>query len=154
VGQTGGKAIVVENLEEVKKLDFGRDIRLYSQTTKSLDEFQQIEDYIRQHIKPGASFHSFNTICRQVANRTHHIRDFAARHQLVLFVSDTKSSNGRILFEECRKANTNSHFIDGVQAIDDKLLQGVESVGITGATSTPKWLMEEVAQHIREIQNH
>ena len=86
VGQTEGKAIVIEKLEEVSKLDMNKDIRLYSQTTKSLDEFRQIVSYIETHISPEASFQYFDTICRQVANRLPHIREFAASHDLVCFV--------------------------------------------------------------------
>ena len=100
VGQTRGTAIVVESLEDVKKLDYGRDIYLFSQTTKSLDEFHALIDYIQAHIQPQATFRSFDTICRQVANRMPNIAAFAARHDLVLFVSGRKSSNGKVLFEE------------------------------------------------------
>lgn len=151
VGQTGGEAIVIEKLEEVKTLDFTRDIRLYSQTTKSLDEFREIVKFIREHIAPGATFEFYDTICRQVANRMPNIRTFAASHDLIFFVSGKKSSNGKILFSECRKVNPNSHLIDGPEEIDEKLLAGVASIGICGATSTPKWLMEKVSEHIRKI---
>lgn len=108
VGQTNGKAIVIEKLEEVTRLDFTKDIRLYSQTTKSLDEFRQIVSYIEAHIAPQASFQYFDTICRQVANRMPNIREFAASHDLVFFVCGHKSSNGKILFQECRKVNPNT----------------------------------------------
>lgn len=143
VGQTCSKAIVVENLEDVKHLDFARDIYLYSQTTKSLDEFHRIIAYIQSHIHPGASFRSFDTICRQVANRMPNIAAFAARHDLVLFVSGSKSSNGRVLFDECRSVNANSHQIERAEDIRLVWLEHVQTIGICGATSTPKWLMEE-----------
>ena len=100
VGQTGGKAIVIEKLEEVTKLDFSKDIRLYSQTTKSLDEFRQIVAYIEAHIAPTATFRYFDTICRQVANRMPNIRRFAAAHDLIFFVCGHKSSNGKIPTEK------------------------------------------------------
>lgn len=151
VGQTNGRAIVIEKLEEVKTLDFTRDIRLYSQTTKSLEEFREIVKYIREHIACGATFEFYDTICRQVANRMPNIRTFAASHDLIFFVSGKKSSNGKILFNECRKVNPNSHLIDGPEEIDGSLLNGVASIGICGATSTPKWLMEKVSEHIRRI---
>lgn len=151
VGQTNGRAIVIEKLEEVKTLDFTRDIRLYSQTTKSLDEFREIVKYIREHIASGATFEFYDTICRQVANRMPNIRTFAASHDLIFFVSGKKSSNGKILFNECRKVNPNSHLIDGPEEIDRSLLTGIASIGICGATSTPKWLMEKVSEHIRRI---
>lgn len=149
VGQTDSKAIVVENLEEVKKLDFNRDIRLYSQTTKSLEGFQEIVEYIKGHISPDASFESYDTICRQVANRMPNIRRFAASHDLIFFVSGKKSSNGKVLFGECLKVNPNSHLIDSPEEIDSNLLKGIHSIGICGATSTPKWLMEEVYKYIK-----
>ena len=142
VGQTEGKAIVIEKLDEVNKLDFTKDILLYSQTTKSLDEFRQIVTYIEEHISPNASFKYFDTICRQVANRMPNIQKFAAAHDLVFFVCGHKSSNGKILYKECKKVNPNSYQIDQPEEIDKAILTNVESIGICGATSTPKWLME------------
>ena len=143
VGQTRGQAIVIENLSEVHRLDFSKDIRLYSQTTKSLDEFRQIVAYIKEHISPEASFEYYDTICRQVANRMPNIQTFAANHDLIFFVCGRKSSNGKILFHECKKVNSNTFLIDQPEEIDRKMLEGATSIGICGATSTPKWLMEE-----------
>jgi 4-hydroxy-3-methylbut-2-enyl diphosphate reductase len=143
VGQTRGQAIVIENLSEVNRLDFSKDIRLYSQTTKSLDEFRQIVAYIKEHISPEASFEYYDTICRQVANRMPNIQTFAASHDLVFFVCGRKSSNGKILFQECKKVNPNTFLIDQPEEIDRKMLVCATSIGICGATSTPKWLMEE-----------
>ena len=143
VGQTESKAIVIANVEEVKRLDFTRDIYLYSQTTKSLDEFHRIIEYIQEHISPNATFKSFDTICRQVANRMPNISTFAARHDLVLFVCGRKSSNGKVLFNECKSVNPNSHLIEGPEEIKKEWLDGVRTIGICGATSTPKWLMEQ-----------
>ena len=143
VGQTDSKAIVIANVEEVKRLDFTRDIYLYSQTTKSLDEFHRIIEYIQEHISPEATFKSFDTICRQVANRMPNISTFAARHDLVLFVCGRKSSNGKVLFNECKSVNPNSHLIEGPEEIKKEWLDGVRTIGICGATSTPKWLMEQ-----------
>ena len=153
VGQTSGQAIVIESLKEAEQLDFSKDIRLYSQTTKSLDEFWQIVDYIKKHISPDASFEYYDTICRQVANRMPNIRSFAISHDLIFFVSGKKSSNGKILFNECCQVNANSHLIDDASEIDFNLLQEVRSIGICGATSTPKWLMEECKSAIqRELE--
>ena len=143
VGQTRGQAIVIENLSEVNRLDFNKDIRLYSQTTKSLDEFRQIVAYIQEHISPEASFEYYDTICRQVANRMPNIRTFAANHDLIFFACGRKSSNGKILFQECKKVNENSYLIDQPEEINCDMLKGATSIGICGATSTPKWLMEE-----------
>ena len=143
VGQTGGKAIVIEQFEDVKQLDFTRDIYLYSQTTKSLDEFHRIIEYIQQHISPEATFKSFDTICRSVANRMPNISSFATKHDLILFVCGRKSSNGKVLFNECLRVNPNTHLIEGPDEIDRSWLEGIETIGICGATSTPKWLMEQ-----------
>ena len=148
VGQTHSHAIVIEKFEDVKALDFNHDIYLYSQTTKSLDEFHKIIDYIQSHISPTAKFQSFDTICRQVANRMPNISSFAARHDLILFVAGRKSSNGKVLFHECLSVNPNSHQVESADEIDMTWFEGVQTVGICGATSTPKWLMEECRDEI------
>ena len=150
VGQTQSTAIVIESFDEVKRLDFSRDIYLYSQTTKSLDEFHRIIDYIQQHIAPGAEFRSFDTICRSVANRMPNISQFAAKHDLILFVCGRKSSNGKVLYNECLRVNANTHLIEGPEEIDPSWLKGIETVGICGATSTPKWLMEQCRDKMME----
>jgi 4-hydroxy-3-methylbut-2-enyl diphosphate reductase len=143
VGQTEGTAIVIERLEDAMRLDFTHDIYLYSQTTKSLDEFHRITDYIQEHMAAGAHFRSFDTICRSVANRMGGISGFASRHDLILFVCGRKSSNGKVLYSECQRVNPNTHLIEGPGEIAAEWLEGVETVGICGATSTPKWLMEQ-----------
>lgn len=148
VGQTQSHAIVIENMDDVRTLDFSRDIYLYSQTTKSLDVFRRIIDYIQSHMAPGATFRSFDTICRQVANRMPHVASFASHHDLVLFVCGQKSSNGRVLFNECRRVNANSYQIEGPDEIDPAWLKDVQTIGICGATSTPKWLMEKCRDRI------
>lgn len=153
VGQTEGHAIVVENLRDVKELDFTRDIYLYSQTTKNLDEFHEIIEFIQGHIAEGAIFRSFDTICRQVANRMPAIAAFAERHDLILFVSGRKSSNGRVLFNECLQRNPRSHHIESPTEIEMSWLEGVETIGICGATSTPKWLMEQCRDYILNKMN-
>lgn len=151
VGQTEGSAIVIESPEEVKRLDFTRDICLYSQTTKSLDGFRTIVEYIQEHISENATFKYADTICRQVANRMPHIREFASRHDVILFVCGKKSSNGRVLFSQCLEVNPHSYMIDAASEIDPDWLQNYSSVGICGATSTPKWLMEECKVRIQEL---
>ena len=151
VGQTQGTAIVIENFEEVERLDFTRDIYLYSQTTKSLDELHRIIEYIQQHISPTATFRSFDTICRSVANRMPNISQFASRHDLILFVCGRKSSNGKVLYNECRRINPNTYLIEGPNEIDPSWLNDVETIGICGATSTPKWLMEQCRDAIEAL---
>lgn len=151
VGQTEGKAIVVEKFEDVKRLDFNRDIYLYSQTTKSLDEFHRIIDYIQSHISKESVFRSFDTICRQVANRMPSISLFATRHDLILFVCGRKSSNGRVLYNECLRVNSNTYLIEGPEDINKEWLKNIHSVGVCGATSTPKWLMEQCQRKIEKL---
>ena len=143
VGQTDGNAIVIESIKEIDRIDFTRDIYLYSQTTKSLDEFRLIVETIKQRIAPEVEFHYYDTICRQVSNRLDNIRRFAASHDLIFFVCGKKSSNGKVLYQECLKANPNSYHIEGSHEIDFSLIRDGLSIGICGATSTPKWLMEE-----------
>lgn len=153
VGQTDGTAIVIENVDDAQRLiDFSRPLSLYSQTTKSIDGFHEIVAFISQQTAPYATspdhFRHYDTICRQVANRTSRLRAFARRHDLVLFVSGRKSSNGRILFGQCREVNQRSHIIEQPEAICPEWLTDVTSIGICGATSTPKWLMEQCREHI------
>ena len=152
VGQTQSTAIVIESFDEVTKLDFSRDIYLYSQTTKSLDEFHRIIDYIQSHISKDATFKSFDTICRNVANRMPNISQFATRHDLILFVCGRKSSNGKVLFNECLRVNPNTHLIEDPQEIQPEWLEDIQTVGICGATSTPRWLMEQCRDAILRMQ--
>ena len=151
VGQTHSNAIVIEHFDEVSQLDFSRDIYLYSQTTKSLDEFHRIIEYIQQHISPDATFRSFDTICRSVANRMPNISQFATKHDLILFVCGRKSSNGKVLYNECLRVNPNTHLIEGPEEIAPQWLDGIQTVGICGATSTPKWLMEQCRDALLEM---
>ena len=151
VGQTEGTAIVIEKIEDLDRLDFTRAISLFSQTTKSLDGFKAVVAEIKQRMAEGVEFNYYDTICRQVANRLPNIKAFASSHDWVYFVAGRKSSNGKMLFEECRKANPNTLFISEVSEITESLPEGVRRVGVCGATSTPKWLMEEVAVRIKEL---
>ena len=137
--------------EEVNRLDFNQDICLFSQTTKPLDGFQRIVNYISEHISPNATFTYYDTICRQVANRMPNIRAFATKHDVILFVCGQKSSNGRMLFDECKASNPYSYMIDSASEIQLDWLKDCKSVGICGATSTPKWLMEECKVRIKEL---
>ena len=150
VGQTQGHAVVVESLDDVKQLDLSRNTYLYSQTTKSLDEFHRIIEYMQEHIAPTATFRSFDTICRQVANRMPNIANFASRHDIILFVCGHKSSNGKVLFNECKRVNENSFLVEKPEEIDLSWFVGKQSVGICGATSTPKWLMEQCRDYIEK----
>lgn len=151
VGQTEGTAIVIEKLDDIEKLDFHRDIILFSQTTKPLDGFGKVVEAIRARISSDVTFQYFDTICRQVANRLPNIRDFALQHDCIYFVAGKKSSNGQMLFEQCLQANPHSVFITSAADIAEPLPEDIRSVGICGATSTPKWLMEEVAERVKML---
>ena len=149
VGQTDGHAVVVEGVEDFDRLDFTKKIKLYSQTTKSVEGLQSVvEEITRRSGGEPPEYH--DTICRQVANRIPNIRNFAHQHDLILFVCGRKSSNGKVLYEECRQENPNTHLVSDVSEIDAAWLVGLVSIGICGATSTPKWLMEEVARYVSE----
>lgn len=150
VGQTDGTAIVIEGEQDLDKIDFSKDILLFSQTTKSVDGFNSLVAALNAVKPPQTTFRYFDTICRQVASRIPNIREFAAKFDLVFFVSGTKSSNGRVLFRECKQVNPNSHFISDLDEIDFSLLTNVKTIGICGATSTPKWLMEQVAETLEK----
>lgn len=150
VGQTNGTAIVIEDLGGLDALDFGTDIALYSQTTKSLEGFTAIISEIRRRMHEGARFTYADTICRQVAHRGEHLRDFARAHDVVIFVAGAKSSNGRVLYGHCREANERSYLVAESADVRPEMTAGATSIGICGATSTPRWLMEDIARDIHE----
>lgn len=148
VGQTAGEAIVIESTDDLDRIDFSRDVALYSQTTKSLEGFRLITEEIRRRLRPGCRLESFDTICRQVANRVEKLQRFACAHDVVLFVAGKKSSNGKVLYANCREVNPSTYLISNPSELDPQWLDGAESVGICGATSTPRWLMEQVKNSI------
>lgn len=150
-GQVCEDAKVVETIEDLSMVDFQRPIYLLSQTTQSLELFEQIKEEIyRRAENKQVIIH--DTICRQVSNRNPHLREFAKKFDVIIFVSGRKSSNGKALYEVCRAANSNTHQIEDQTELCAAWFDGVSSVGICGATSTPKWLMEQVAQHISAEQ--
>lgn len=151
VGQTDGEAIVVEDASQLDKIDYDRDISLYSQTTKPLEGFRSIIQAIERRKASDVKFESFDTICRQVANRADHLRAFAQRHHTVLFVAGAKSSNGKILYGHCKEVNPSTYLISNESHIDPAWLDGAESIGICGATSTPRWLMEKVKSKVIDL---
>ena len=150
VGQTDGNAIVIEGVEDLSKLDYSKNICLFSQTTKSIEGFNKIVAEIQKRMDSDKTFVFNDTICRQVANRIPKIINFVARHDLILFVSGRESSNGKVLFDECKKVNSNIYMISDLDEVDYTIFEGVKSVGICGATSTPKWLMKELKQKIEQ----
>lgn len=151
VGQTNGTAIVIADISEVGRIDMTRTTFLFSQTTKSLEGFRQVVEYMTQHIMAPAEFHYFDTICRRVSNRLEGVREFAKSHDVILFVSGQKSSNGRVLCEACRSVNPHTYLIDDPDALNTEWIKGAKSIGICGATSTPKWLMERCAEKIKTM---
>nr|WP_297169082.1 4-hydroxy-3-methylbut-2-enyl diphosphate reductase [uncultured Dysgonomonas sp.] len=154
MGQTDARAIVIEKKEELDKLDFSRNICLFSQTTKPLDGFREVIDIIESRMQNGAQFEYVDTICRQVSNRIPNIKEFATKHDIIFFVAGQKSSNGKVLFSECKKYNPNSYFVSSPDEIDPAVIKKGVSIGVCGATSTPKWQMEEVEKKIDEISSH
>lgn len=150
-GQTNEEAMVIESVDDLAGIDFSRPICLLSQTTQSLSLFQTIRDEMLRRASDPTNVTVHDTICRQVSNRNPHLREFAARFDVVVFVSGSKSSNGKALFEVCREANAKAHKVEDASELSPDWFAGADSVGVCGATSTPKWLMEQVAQAISRL---
>lgn len=151
LGQTNDNAIVVEKKEDLDKLDYHRNICLFSQTTKPLDGFQEMIDIIQSRMVGDAKIEYNDTICRQVSNRIPNIKEFATKHDIVFFVAGEKSSNGKVLFAECKKYNERSYFVTTPTDINPSVLVNFSTIGICGATSTPKWQMEAIEKYINDI---
>lgn len=150
-GQTNEEAIVIETTDDLDRIDFTQPICLLSQTTQSLTLFNDLRDQILRRAADPSSVHVHDTICRQVSNRNPHLKEFAARFDVIIFVSGRKSSNGKALYEVCLASNPQSHKIEDTTELDATWFTGATSVGVCGATSTPKWLMEQVAAAIARI---
>jgi 4-hydroxy-3-methylbut-2-enyl diphosphate reductase len=148
VGQTEGRAVVVETAEDLAGVDFGRDVHFFVQTTMSYDSFRAMADVVESRMRPPARFRCYDTVCRQVNGRIESLRRFAAENDVVLFVAGAKSSNGRALCRECREVNGRTHRVEDVSEIRREWLDGARSVGVCGATSTPRWQMEEVERFV------
>jgi 4-hydroxy-3-methylbut-2-en-1-yl diphosphate reductase len=147
VGQTQGKALVIEGTDDFTRIDFNKPIELYSQTTRDLEGFHHLAGELKKRaVNVPVKIH--DTICRQVSHRIPAIHKFASRFDLIIFVGGKRSSNGQMLFDICRKVNPNSKFISDINEIEIQWLNGTGSIGICGATSTPKKLLEAVAQYI------
>jgi 4-hydroxy-3-methylbut-2-enyl diphosphate reductase len=156
VGQTDGKAIVVKTEEDLDKVDFNKPVYFFSQTTKSTAGFENMERLIQERIirfkgsLEEGDFVSNDTLCRQVSNREPQLKRFAAQHDVIVFVSGKKSSNGKALFAACQSVNPKSYFISSPDELQNEWLEGAAAVGICGATSTPVWLMEKVKVQLAE----
>lgn len=153
-GQTNNTAIVVERPEEAERIDFQRDIYLFSQTTKSVEGFHALVEYIRQRCSEGVVFEWYDTICRNVANRVEKLKAFAREQDMVIFVGGKKSSNAKVLFQHCQEANPRTVFVSSEEELTEDILaacRGAEKVGICGATSTPLWLMEKCREKLLNL---
>ncbi len=157
IGQTRGEAIVIESdFRNLEKVDFSKPVKLFSQTTQNNKKYELLQQTIREKIQQEApenlpNFEVFQTICGQVSNRGLEIAKFATNHEVVIFVSGKKSSNGKYLFEICRQHNLRSHFVSEPEDIQTNWFKGAKTTGICGATSTPMWLMEKIAQKIEKL---
>lgn len=150
VGQTNDEAIIIDHPEDFKKVDPSRPVVVFSQTTKSVDDFRKLAQNLQEQAKQG-SVETHDTVCRQVSNRVPHLEKFAVRFDVVIFVGGLRSSNARVLFDVCKKHNSNSYFISAPEDLQADWFSGIEKVGICGATSTPQWLMEKVADRIKQF---
>ena len=153
-GQVGGDAIVVERPEDIEAIDFSRPVYLLSQTTQSLALFEQIRRIICERAVDPSRVTVRNTICGRVSSRNPHLKEFSGRFDVVIFVCGRKSSNGKVLYRTCREANPRSYNIEDESELRAEWFENCRSVGICGATSTPKWLMQRVADHIAKIFGH
>lgn len=156
VGQTNGKAIVIGNLEDLDKIDFNKPVNLFSQTTKSIEGFYDVQKEIEKRMTEAQGtedikFIANDTICRQVSHRQPQLRKFVKQHNVVVFVSGKKSSNGRMLFKVCKSENPNTYFVSDADELHKEWFKETDSVGVCGATSTPRWLMEKVAKKIQKL---
>lgn len=152
-GQVEDDVVVVEREEDIEVLDYSRPIYFLSQTTQSIELFNHLAEIIRSRMAEGVELTVNDTICRRVAGREALLAEFSKSVDVVLFVCGRKSSNGKVLSEVCRKANARCYNIEEAQDVDMMWLEGAESVGICGATSTPRWLMEDVAKAVEAMCN-
>ena len=147
-GQTNQSAIIIESIAEIDKIDTTKPVSLYSQTTKRIEDFYQVAGLLKSKMQPGVQVEIKDTICRQVSNRVPNLKIFSKNYDLILFVAGKKSSNGQYLFSICKEENPNSYIVSRTDEIKRDWFSGINSVGISGATSTPIWLMEEVANWV------
>ncbi|WP_154856781.1 4-hydroxy-3-methylbut-2-enyl diphosphate reductase [Cyclobacterium xiamenense] len=148
LGQTRNKAVVFQDISELDIPSLPKNITLYSQTTKSTDKFYEINEILKAN---GITINTNDTICRQVSNRDKELREFASKFDHIVFVSGTKSSNGKVLFNVCKEKNAQTYFVSSPEEVEQSWFTEGQSVGICGATSTPMWLMEKVRDRIREF---
>ena len=162
VGQTNGEAIVIKSLNEIDKVKLDRKTVLFSQTTMDKPTFYSIKEELSKKIKElvvgsieelATEFLAKDTICGQVFGREKKIREFAAENDFIIFVAGRHSSNGKVLYEIVKSVNSRIQFIEDIQELQPEWFEGIETVGVTGATSTPQWLMERVKEKIEAMKN-
>jgi 4-hydroxy-3-methylbut-2-enyl diphosphate reductase len=156
LGQVDGNAVVVTSPEDIERVDPGRAVHLFSQTTMDPDLFGEVEKALRHHLAAkrggaGPAFRSSCTICAQMKKRKPGLAAFARKHDVIVFVSGKNSSNGKMLFEYCQKLNRRSHWISGPGEVEGKWFKGAGSIGISGATSTSREQLESVSNHVKKI---
>ncbi|MCC8174004.1 MAG: 4-hydroxy-3-methylbut-2-enyl diphosphate reductase [Odoribacter sp.] len=150
VGQTGGEAIVIEKIEDLEALKLNIPLALFSQTTMNVEGFKKIAEAIEE--RGGKDLMVYDSICRKVANRISLLQDFAREHDVIIFVSGKKSSNGRQLFEICKATNYNSYWVENAEEVKEEMVKNAFQIGISGATSTPLWVMEEIKIKIESLK--
>ncbi len=155
IGQTNKKAIIITDNNDLDKIDYTKPITLFSQTTKSTKVFNEIKSLIEQKAKEAGmdKFIGHDTICSQVSNRDEQLRKFAKKHDIIIFVGGKKSSNGIVLYEICKAVNSQSYYVSDETELHEEWLNNVDTVGVCGATSTPMWLMENVADYVSSNYN-
>lgn len=156
VGQANGKAIIVNSIEDLDQINFQKPIQFFSQTTQPTSGFSEMHAEIKrrlaaENVNEEPKYQSNDTLCRQVSNREPQLLEFAKHHDVVIFVSGKKSSNGKVLFDVCKSVNRSTYFVSTWEEVDAKWFEPSDSVGICGATSTPMWLMEEIAESLRQL---
>ncbi|HTK83240.1 MAG TPA: 4-hydroxy-3-methylbut-2-enyl diphosphate reductase [Bacteroidota bacterium] len=160
VGQTNGEALVIKSIEEIESIDLSRKTVLFSQTTMDKPMFHKIKEELQRRIRElivdsfeeqASEFHAKDTICGQVSGRDKKLREFARQHDIMIFVAGRNSSNGKVLYHICQEANPRTYFVEEESELQPQWFEGVESVGISGATSTPQWLMERIKKNIESV---
>ncbi len=157
LGQTNNEGILISSVDDLCKIDFTRPVHLFSQTTMDAKEYRKIKEIIAGNMKTAASdsreisFKIHNTVCGQVSNREPHLKEFAGNHDIIIFVSGRESSNGKMLFTVCKSVNPDTYFVSSVDEIESSWFSNKTFAGVCGATSTPKWLIEQIRDHISKL---
>lgn len=150
VGQTGNKALVVDHPDDIQNIDLSKPVVLFSQTTKAVADFRKLTENLKSQSQTGR-VEAHDTICRQVSNRVPHLSEFALKYDVVVFVGGKSSSNAQVLYNVCKQKNPKSYFISSLEDLCQAWFSGAQTVGVCGATSTPQWLMEKVADRIKQF---